>query len=635
VEDVAVAFPKCRILVTSRIYAYQKQGWRLPGFTETVLAPFSPGQIERFVDRWYEHIGVLRSMDSEGAQGRAALLKRAIAASDRLQALAKHPLLLTLMASLHAWRGGSLPERREELYADAVDLLLDWWERQHVVRDDQGNVVMMQPSLAEWLKIDRDKARQLLDRLAYEAHAAQPELVGSADVPEADLVVGLMQLSQTPDANPARLVEYLSRRAGLLLPRGVGVYTFPHRTFQEYLAACHLTDHDYPDAVARLAREDPNRWREVVLLAGAKAARGTTSAIWILADALCYRDLDGDSQGAADAWGGLLAGQALVESANLDSVSERNQTTMVRVQSHLVQILEEGQLPAVERVSAGQVLAELGDPRPGLGLCDNGIPDIAWCQVPAGPFLMGSNKDDKTALSSEKPQHVFEIHRPYAISRYPVTNTQFGAFMAAEGYGKRRYWTKAGWEQKEKEGWTAPKSYSRLFELPNHPVVGISWYEALAFCNWMTEKLQQAGELEPEARVMLPSEPQWEKAARGEDGRIYPWGNDVDPDKANCGDTGIGSTSAVGCFPGGVSPYGLEDMSGNVCEWTLSLDAQYPYSADDGRENLESAGIRILRGESFNSEGWLVRCAFRNGNSPTFRLQLYGFRVVMVSVNEE
>ena len=108
--------------------------------------------------------------------------------------------------------------------------------------------------LAEWLKVDREKVRTLLNELAYQAHAAQPDLVGTADVAEGDLVSGLMRLSQNPDVKPVRLVEYLSQRAGLLLPRGVEVYTFPHRTFQEYLAACYLTDADYPDLVARLAR---------------------------------------------------------------------------------------------------------------------------------------------------------------------------------------------------------------------------------------------------------------------------------------------------------------------------------------------------------------------------------------------
>ena len=357
IEGFAASFPKCRILVTSRTYAYQKQDWRLNDFAESVLAPFSRGQIRSFVERWYAHIASLRGLAADDAQGRAELLKRAIFTNERLIGLAERPLLLTLMASLHAWRGGTLPEKREELYADAVELLLDWWESPKVVRNARGEPLMRQPSLAEWLKVDRDKVRKLLDELAYKVHAAQAELTGTADIAESDLVAGLMRLSQNPDVNPRQLVEYLSVRAGLLIPRGVGVYTFPHRTFQEYMAACYLTDHDYPEKVAELACADINRWREVALLAGAKAGRGTASAIWSLVDALCYANPAHDMP-ERHQWGAHLAGQALVESGGLTNVSERNQVKLKLVQKWLVNILESGHLPALERARAGDSLGQ-------------------------------------------------------------------------------------------------------------------------------------------------------------------------------------------------------------------------------------------------------------------------------------
>jgi predicted NACHT family NTPase len=166
VESFASSFPRCRFLVTSRTYAYQNQEWKLNGFSEATLAPFTQAQIKQFVEHWYAHIAMIRKQNEQDAKGKAELLKRAIRSNERLMGLAERPLLLTLMASLHAWRGGTLPDKREELYADAVDLLLDWWESQRVVRDRKGNVLNIQPSLAEWLKVDRKKVRDLLNRIA-------------------------------------------------------------------------------------------------------------------------------------------------------------------------------------------------------------------------------------------------------------------------------------------------------------------------------------------------------------------------------------------------------------------------------------------------------------------------------------
>ena len=634
VEDFVAVFSRCRVLVTSRTYAYQKQDWRLNGFAETVLAPFSTGQVRRFVDRWYAHIAALRGLHPDDAQGRAELLKRAIFGSDRLGALADRPLLLTLMASLHAWRGGSLPEKREELYADTVDLMLDWWESPKTVRDAGGKVIVLQPSLAEWLKVDRAKVRVLLNGLAYQAHAAQPDLTGTADVPEAELVSGLMQLSQNPDVRPGRLVEYLSQRAGLLLPRGVEVYAFPHRTFQEYLAACYLTDHDYPDLVAVLARRDPNRWREVALLAGAKAARGSAFAIWALVDALCHREPGSPDSGPEDAWGAHLAGQALVETADLEGVSERNRAKVALVQNWLVDVLKQGELPAVERAAAGNTLAQLGDPRfraEAWYLPDE--PLLGFVEIPPGSFLMGSDEArDRDADDDELPQHPVELPA-YYVARYPVTVAQFRAFAQASGHQVREPWAQ----------------YNRV---GNHPVVIVTWYDAMAYCRWLTERLRDwEGTPEPLTALLrvgadgsppwvarLPSEAEWEKAARGTDGRIFPWGDRPDPDRANY-DTGVGTTSAVGCFPAGASPNGFLDMSGNVWEWTHSLwgtdwdtpEFKYPYNPDDGRED-ESAGssvARVLRGGSFYAYERYIRCAYRDRDPPDYRYGHRGFRVVV------
>jgi formylglycine-generating enzyme required for sulfatase activity len=308
-----------------------------------------------------------------------------------------------------------------------------------------------------------------------------------------------------------------------------------------------------------------------------------------------------------------------------------------RLQDWLVEALRSADRPAEERTRAGNALALVGDPRPGVGLREDGLPDIVWCEVPAGPFLMGSTDEDGRACSDEKPQHEQIISEPFAISRYPITNAQYAAFVQAGGYAEVDYWTEAGWSWRERHSVTCPEDYGAPYNLPNHPAVGVSWHEAVAFCRWLTDKFRCAGELTESQEIILPTEPQWEKAARGAAERVYPWGDEPDPNRANYGDTGIGTTSAVGCFPGGVSPYGIEDLSGNVWEWTRSVwgdDLQtvsfgYPYDPRDGREDINVNANRVLRGGTFDNMRKSLRCACRLGNDPFHRTPFNGFRVVL------
>ena len=215
---------------------------------------------------------------------------------------------------------------------------------------------------------------------------------------------------------------------------------------------------------------------------------------------------------------------------------------------------------------------------------------LGFVEIPKGPFLMGSDKKtDKKAEDNEIPQH--EVILPaYWIGRYPVTVAQFRDFIEDDGY--------------------RPEDNKCLEGVATHPVVYVNWHDAMAYCKWLTQKLQKwPGTPGPLStllkkhrwRITLPSEAEWEKAARGTDGRIYPWGDKLDAERANYDDTGIGTTSAVGCFAGGKSPYGCLDMAGNVWEWTRSHHKPYPYDPADGREALDAPDsvLRVLRGGAF------------------------------------
>jgi formylglycine-generating enzyme required for sulfatase activity len=616
VEDLAKHNPRCRVLVTSRTYAYQEQGWRLSNFKEVaVLAPFSEGQIRRFVDRWY-----VRNRDQ------SETLKKDIFGSNAVRVLAERPLLLTLIATLHAHhvrRETSLPKKREELYAEAVDLLLDWWARKKILKVAGGRRVKLE-ALTAYLKVEREKLFGLLCELAFKAHSENTGSLDTGNIVQRDLVDGLFKLTRESHADLHDLVSYLSYRAGLILSRGEEVFTFPHRTFQEYLAACHLCRHDYPGKLAKLSREDPNSWREVTLLAGARARRersereGTDNDadVWTLAQAMCPSHLsDPEATCKEDVWGAHLAGLLLAESAVLDRVDDWKKTHLERIRTWLLGIMENGLLPAVERVAAGNSLAALGDPRfrDESGFCLPKDDLLGFVKIPVGPFLMGDEKH--------------EVKLPtYYIARYPVTVAHYRVFVKETGH--------------------IPENAQSLEKADNHPVVCVTWYEAMKYCEWLTEKLHSWEKTtEPLATLLrdregqekrwcitLPSEAEWEKAARGTDGRMYPWGvkpevDEADPNKANYDETGIGTTSAVGCFPAGKSHYGCLDMAGNVWEWTRSLYKDYPYKPKDGREDLKDEGVRVLRGGSFSL--WLVRCAVRSGPYPVDRFGGGGFRVVL------
>ena len=232
--------------------------------------------------------------------------------------------------------------------------------------------------------------------------------------------------------------------------------------------------------------------------------------------------------------------------------------------------------------------------------------EMEFVKVPAGKFIMGSLEDDEEARSDEKPQHTVEIPQAYAIGRYPVTNAQYQEFVRDS-------------DQKPPRGWNGDQVPQ---DKADHPVVRVSWYDAQAYCQWLAEKTGQA--------IRLPTEAEWEKAARGEYGNIYPWGDEWDAGKSNTKQSGIGGTTPVGRYsPAGDSPYGCADMAGNVWEWTSSLKKGYPYRFDDGRESLDASGSRVLRGGSWDYFTRFARCAARGWDYPDYFNDLIGFRVVV------
>ncbi len=613
VADFAATYghPANRYLVTCRSYAYQDPRWRLARFTAHTLAPFNQKQIDNFIGCWYKEVCRLGWKSESEAEDLTRRLQAATRRPD-LASLARNSLQLTMMASLHfSW--GRLPEDRVRLYQEMAELLLVRWQEARL-GEDMGVTRV----------VSAGKLESALERVAFIAHHAQEGPEGTADVSEVVLRSVLKDYLEGSWDRAGELVTYIQERAALLIELEPGVYAFPHRSYQEYLAGSYLAvQPDFPDKAASLIRENYAQWREAVLCAVGVMAhlKKITHVAVDVAAALCPCEVSDQAVSESDWRAAHLAGEALLE-IGLEEVKacERHEQVLARVLRWLAALLERGALTARERVEAGNLLARLGDPRPGVCTLP---PD--WVEIPTGPFIMGSREDNELAYEDEHPQHQVNIGYGYRISRYPVTNAQYKQFIDANPDHEIPYidadW--AGPYNWDPRGRTYPPDRA------NHPVVLVSWYDAIAYCRWLTEYLRERGELEEGQKVRLPTEAEWEKAARGTDGREWPWGNKFDSTLCNMVETRIGTTSAVGLFPAGASPYSVLGMAGNVWEWTGSIYESYPYDAKDGREDSESGSIRVLHGGSFYNVRQSVRCAFRLGANPCYRVEGIGIRVVI------
>ncbi|MGO8673799.1 MAG: SUMF1/EgtB/PvdO family nonheme iron enzyme [Capsulimonadaceae bacterium] len=264
--------------------------------------------------------------------------------------------------------------------------------------------------------------------------------------------------------------------------------------------------------------------------------------------------------------------------------------------ARLVATISDPTASLLDRAADGRRLATIGDPRPGVGLRADGLPDISWCRIPPEVVYVRGERKEQAA---------------FRIARYPVTFLQFQAFVdAADGFKNSAWWDVLHQEARKQQQKGPGEPHSRY---TNHPRDCVSWYDAMAFCRWLSLRLRTT--------VTLPTEQQWERAARGSDGRVYPYGDEFDASKGNTFETGLRQSSAVGAFPAGASPYGVMDMSGNVREWTLAEIE----SAPEGHES--SAIRRVVRGGSWRLHEGHARIAHRQYLNSSERIIDVGFRL--------
>ncbi len=248
------------------------------------------------------------------------------------------------------------------------------------------------------------------------------------------------------------------------------------------------------------------------------------------------------------------------------------------------------------------------------------IPVMDWIAIPRGSVTL-ENHD------SRHPPTVVGVEA-FAMARYPVTNALYAAFMEAGGYADRAWWAEEAWTAREKYRWTESRyGRDREWSQPDHPVVGVSWYEAMAFCRWLSHATGQT--------ITLPTEEQWQRAAQGDDTREYPWGDEPPTERLCNWNRTIDHTTAVAHYPAGASPYGVMDMSGNMWEWCLTRWAE---ASAESAISANQANQYVLRGGCWSSDSLLcLRAANRSQRDPNTRRKaqdrdaIYGFRCIRLS----
>jgi len=604
-----------RVLVTSRIVGYRDAALSPKDWSLNTLLDFPPEAIETFVGKWcltFEKSTLGDTPEAaRAAKAEELSLLEALRTNPGVARLASNPLLLTILALIKR-QGVELPKSRIKLYDRYLETLIEAWNRASALDKSAGRDSMNYEDTIEVLGPLALRVREENPTAglvsAHQLHNWLSEYYGEQ-----------WGLKPGPAREKAReFLESVRRYSNLLVERGEGQYGFIHLTFEEALAAYGLVSAgqlDIQKSVGYIQAHftDP-AWRETILLSvGVQGLiNKAPKRAGELALALLKLKCDAEHAGQNI----LLAG------ACLEDVGESGlgNAAANEIQNALMVAMQNRTLPPAIQRDAGFSLAR-------TGWMPNDLD--TWIQIPAGAFLYG---DDKKSMT---------IEQPFAMQKYPVTNLQFKKFMLDNGYDKKEFWSEDGWswrmgtwDTKETDEslkrWLANRPVEKRHEPyywhdekwnnPLAPVVGVSWFEAEAYANWLAKQLGRA--------VRLPTEYEWERAARGTKGREYAWGDTFDKNKVNCAafwkqddkadyildDKGEG-TSIVGQFKDGNTPEGLSDLSGNVWEWTNSW-----YEKEQTN--------RTLRGGSWSYDRRFVRCAGRSRDVPDFFDDSLGFRLV-------
>lgn len=723
---LAASKSNVRFIVASRRWAVRgKAAEHLRDFAVFEMDDFLPDGLERIVR--HLHLA-LDDGTGKDAYKTKKLLKEISGLEDRRRdldsknRLIDSPLMASLAVQIRHATDQPLPSRSVDFLSLAIDVALN------AARAPKAKErALLQTAVGGW-----ENHRRLLGALAF---GCLERGFRSVTGPELEQ---LLTAAGAFPAHVEALGRYARSRGGLFRPEIGSRVGFVHQSIQLWLAAWHLVELDQtgPELADYFVSGDRitnEAWREVALLFVGLRREGKgnpvadsaadSARLASFAQSLTDRAMDYAIEPSTRFASATVAVRAIED--NLPG------SPLLACRTAAAMLEDDAAMtigPLADRLHLGAWLTRHGDPRKHVSEVDA----MRFCLVPRGRFWMGSDEADQ-----EKPAGWHDIPYDYWMGRYPITNAQFNEFVLDGGYANGDWWTAArhpnaqAWEDgkvliryygyaeesipvemaRTLEEMMRQERYSeasnflsdnRLDTLcnrrsslpgdimihqvwvpfldcvklyPNHPVAGLSWYEALAFCAWLEARWRSHDWLTPSQHVVLPNEPEWEKAARGgvaipgqsvivraahietesdipvienpSPRRRYSYGEDFRAECANTLNTGVNHSNATGCFSANWSPYGCQELSGNVWEWTRSLyglydydkrtaDCEYRYPYGTRLKVREDASAsrditRVVRGGSWGSNYDFARCAYRNWYLPTDCLDRVGFRVVVAA----
>lgn len=565
----------------------------LASFSRFALAPPDQAQTNAMIERWYSSVADRAAfiISNEHIEQFQALLL----GDERLRAFTRTPLTLVLSVLVHA-EGYALPANRNLILHRLANLLLSGWQTGQTEAARQVNQGL---EFAQWPALsDRFALVEALALALQMQSQHNPDDEPTIMLAEVEVLVGAelrkLRLQIQPAASAClNLLDWCCRNA-LLVQTSSGMYAMPNTQLREYLAGRALAAQpDFPTRAYEYRRAP--HWRET-LLHGVRELelRGIPHIARLFVRLLLHPP--GSSIPSTSEV--FFAATCLLEMRELPWA---NRSLRGEVRERLVACVTDTDLSVAERIEAGLLLGKLGHPR-----LAHAMPQMV--SIPGGEFILGAAE----GYDDERPVQTLALP-PFAIAIYPVTNEEYARFLAAMPL------------QAPPHHWYDPR-----YNNPACPVVSVSWHDASAYCRWLTVRLRADGMLPAGQIVRLPTEEEWEKAAswdgQNQVKRKFPWGDQWSASYANTAEArGNWTTSPVGCYPHGASPYGLHDCVGNIWEWTASEYASYPGAQRSFREQ----GVYTLRGSSHATNPTHARCTYRSRLPAASWRNHLGFRIVI------